>query len=85
MSSLYHLEAAGVSQAGIVKQLIEVSGSEGTSVFVLACINLELIVGSIRTVNRFQVIGGRSPSYHVLLGDPGSTSTRLSHPLTTND
>lgn len=59
------LEVVVVSRDKIGKQLIEVLGFEGMS---YDHINLKFIVLPIRTVNKFHVIGGHFPSYHVLLG-----------------
>lgn len=41
------LATIGVSRVRTKKQLIEVSGFKGTSIFIIACINLELTAGQI--------------------------------------
>lgn len=64
------LDAVRMPLDRIVKQLIKVLGFEGTSLSSIVNINLELIVGPIRTIKKFHVTNGSYPSYNVLPGRP---------------
>lgn len=64
------LETVRVSPDRVVKQPISVSSFQGTSSTTLAHINLKLIIGPTRTVNKFHIIGAGCPSDHVILGRP---------------
>lgn len=57
---------------------------EGMFTFTLDHINLEVTVGPMRTMNKFHIVGGRSPSYYAHQGDPGFTSIKQSRLPTTS-